>query len=108
MKKYDFYTRWGHGDMKKFVKDYAVVFRITWLQPRSNWHKAIANKIPSQIITDLSADRICAYAVEILLLLIQIRVALLLIPLDTLNVLAVDRENVGTDLIRADRRTHVN
>jgi len=24
MKKYDFYTRWGHGDMKKFVKDYAV------------------------------------------------------------------------------------
>lgn len=26
MKKYDFYTRWGHGDMKKFVKDYAVSF----------------------------------------------------------------------------------
>ncbi len=26
MKKYDFYTRWGHGDMKKFVKDYAVTF----------------------------------------------------------------------------------
>ena len=26
MKKYDFYTRWGHGDMKKFVKDYAVNF----------------------------------------------------------------------------------
>ena len=24
MKKYDFYTRWGHGDMKKFVEDYAV------------------------------------------------------------------------------------
>ena len=24
MKKYDFYTRWGHGEMKKFVKDYAV------------------------------------------------------------------------------------
>jgi protein tyrosine/serine phosphatase len=24
MKKYDFYTRWGHGDMKKFVQDYAV------------------------------------------------------------------------------------
>ncbi len=23
MKKYDFYTRWGHGDMKKFVQDYA-------------------------------------------------------------------------------------
>jgi protein tyrosine/serine phosphatase len=26
MKKYDFYTRWGHGDMKKFVQDYAVTF----------------------------------------------------------------------------------
>jgi protein tyrosine/serine phosphatase len=24
MKNYDFYTRWGHGDMKKFVQDYAV------------------------------------------------------------------------------------
>ena len=24
MKKYDFYTRWGHGDMKKFVQDYAT------------------------------------------------------------------------------------
>lgn len=23
MKKYDFYTRWGHGDFKKFVRDYA-------------------------------------------------------------------------------------
>ena len=23
MKKYDFYTRFGHGDMKKFVQDYA-------------------------------------------------------------------------------------
>lgn len=27
MKKYDFYTRWGHGDMKKFVQDYATTFR---------------------------------------------------------------------------------
>jgi protein tyrosine/serine phosphatase len=26
MKKFDFYTRWGHGDMKKFVEDYAVSF----------------------------------------------------------------------------------
>jgi protein tyrosine phosphatase (PTP) superfamily phosphohydrolase (DUF442 family) len=26
MKKYDFYTRWGHGDMKKFVQDYANTF----------------------------------------------------------------------------------
>jgi protein tyrosine/serine phosphatase len=24
MKKFDFYTRWGHGDLKKFVQDYAV------------------------------------------------------------------------------------
>ena len=24
MKKYDFYSRWGHGDMKKFVQDYAA------------------------------------------------------------------------------------
>lgn len=23
MKKYDFYTRWGHGDFKKFVQNYA-------------------------------------------------------------------------------------
>jgi protein tyrosine/serine phosphatase len=23
MKKFDFYTRWGHGEMKKFVQDYA-------------------------------------------------------------------------------------
>lgn len=27
MKKYDFYTRWGHGNMKKFVQDYAVTFQ---------------------------------------------------------------------------------
>lgn len=27
MKKYDFYTRWGHGDMKKFVQDYAVSYQ---------------------------------------------------------------------------------
>lgn len=26
MKKFDFYTRWGHGDMKKFVQDYATSF----------------------------------------------------------------------------------
>jgi protein tyrosine/serine phosphatase len=26
MKKYDFYTRWGHGEMKKFVQDYAAAF----------------------------------------------------------------------------------
>ena len=27
MKKFDFYTRWGHGDMKKFVQDYAASFQ---------------------------------------------------------------------------------
>ena len=27
MKKYDFYTRWGHGDFKKFVEDYAENFQ---------------------------------------------------------------------------------
>lgn len=26
MKKYDFYSRWGHGDLKKFVQDYAASF----------------------------------------------------------------------------------
>jgi protein tyrosine/serine phosphatase len=29
MKKYDFYSRWGHGDLKKFVQDYAVSFHKT-------------------------------------------------------------------------------
>lgn len=29
MKKYDFYTRWGHGDMKKFVQDYATSYHHT-------------------------------------------------------------------------------
>ncbi len=29
MKKYDFYTRWGHGNMKKFVEDYAGSFHKT-------------------------------------------------------------------------------
>jgi len=27
MKKFDFYTRFGHGDLKKFVQDYAVNFQ---------------------------------------------------------------------------------
>jgi protein tyrosine/serine phosphatase len=27
MKNYDFYTRWGHGEMKKFVEDYATSFK---------------------------------------------------------------------------------
>ncbi len=29
MKKYDFYTRWGHGDFKKFVEDYAENLQTT-------------------------------------------------------------------------------
>ena len=29
MKKYDFYTRWGHGEMKKFVQEYATPFHNT-------------------------------------------------------------------------------
>jgi protein tyrosine/serine phosphatase len=32
MKKFDFYTRWGHGDMKQFVKDYAE----NWLNKQSS------------------------------------------------------------------------
>jgi protein tyrosine/serine phosphatase len=28
MKKYDYYSRWGHGDMKKFVKDYSANFPV--------------------------------------------------------------------------------
>lgn len=32
MKKYDFYTRWGHSDMKKFVQDYAA----NWLSKQAN------------------------------------------------------------------------
>ena len=26
MKKFDFYTRWGHGDLKKFIQDYSSNF----------------------------------------------------------------------------------
>ena len=29
MKKFDFYSRWGHGDLKKFVQDYAASFHKT-------------------------------------------------------------------------------
>jgi protein tyrosine/serine phosphatase len=29
MKKFDFYTRWGHGEMKKFVQDYANNFHTS-------------------------------------------------------------------------------
>jgi protein tyrosine/serine phosphatase len=29
MKKYDFYTSWGHGDFKTFVKDYAAKMQST-------------------------------------------------------------------------------
>jgi hypothetical protein len=29
MKKFDFYTRWGHGDLKKFIQNYAANFNTT-------------------------------------------------------------------------------
>ena len=32
MKKFDFYTRWGHSDMKKFVQDYAA----NWLTKQAS------------------------------------------------------------------------
>ena len=32
MKKYDFYSRWGHSDMKKFVQDYAA----NWLTKQAS------------------------------------------------------------------------
>ena len=32
MKDYDFYTRWGHGDMKDFVVDYAKKFPVNATQ----------------------------------------------------------------------------
>ena len=39
MKGYDFYTRWGHGDMKKYVQDYWKRLRPAPRQrrPRSLW-----------------------------------------------------------------------
>ena len=33
MKKFDFYTRWGHGDFKKFVQDYAQKIQNTSTSP---------------------------------------------------------------------------
>ena len=33
MKDYDFYTRWGHGDMKKYVQDYWQRVQTTPAQP---------------------------------------------------------------------------
>jgi protein tyrosine/serine phosphatase len=39
MKAYDFYTRWGHGDMKKFVRDY-------WQQIQTNGFPASAAGLP--------------------------------------------------------------
>ncbi len=37
MKDYDFYTRWGHGDMKKYVEDY-------WQRIQSNAATATAGR----------------------------------------------------------------
>lgn len=36
MKKFDFYTRWGHGDLKKFVQDYAASFNHKQAQESTN------------------------------------------------------------------------
>lgn len=38
MKDYDFYTSWGHGDLKKFVEDYA-----------KNFNRSSASVLPSTI-----------------------------------------------------------
>jgi protein tyrosine phosphatase (PTP) superfamily phosphohydrolase (DUF442 family) len=43
MKKYDFYTRWGHGDFKKFVEDYAES-----IQNRKANHAAAATGTSNQ------------------------------------------------------------
>jgi protein tyrosine/serine phosphatase len=39
MKKFDFYTRWGHGDLKKFVQDYAANFTHKEAQESTNGPK---------------------------------------------------------------------
>jgi protein tyrosine/serine phosphatase len=41
MKTYDFYTRWGHGDMKKFVDDY-------WQHIQQNGFPSSATELPAQ------------------------------------------------------------
>jgi protein tyrosine/serine phosphatase len=41
MKQYDFYTRWGHGDFKKFVEDY-------WQHIQANGHTASIGAAASQ------------------------------------------------------------
>jgi protein tyrosine/serine phosphatase len=41
MKQYDFYTRWGHGDFKKFVEDY-------WQHMQANGHTASIGAAASQ------------------------------------------------------------
>jgi protein tyrosine/serine phosphatase len=41
MKTYDFYTRWGHGDMKKYVEDY-------WQRIQANGFPASVSALPSQ------------------------------------------------------------
>ena len=46
MKKFDFYTRWGHGDLKKFVQDYAVTHHNKAAADcrRDRWHEEVATK----------------------------------------------------------------
>ena len=42
MKKFDFYTSWGHGDYKKFVEDY--------------WQKVQTNGVAASPVTPVSAN----------------------------------------------------
>lgn len=42
MKDFDFYTRWGHGDMKKFVEDY-------WEQHQAQAQKALQGTSASPV-----------------------------------------------------------
>ena len=44
MKKYDFYTRWGHGDFKKFVEDYAETFQNNTAAATAAGATATSNK----------------------------------------------------------------
>jgi protein tyrosine/serine phosphatase len=44
MKQYDFYTRWGHGDMKKFVEDY-------WQQIQANGFPGATAGLPAQSVS---------------------------------------------------------
>jgi protein tyrosine/serine phosphatase len=44
MKDFDFYTRWGHGDMKKYVQDYSQRMHATHAAPAASMTHAPALK----------------------------------------------------------------